>query len=57
MRPALLQTIRHLSQPTFYGGVAAESMYSHWEYFPSVSGHPTVKRKPRKVPNRNAGAL
>ena len=41
--------IRHLSQPTFYGGWPLKSC-THTGIFPSVSGHPAVKRKPRKVP-------
>ena len=28
--PVAPDVSRHLSQPTFYGGVAAEIMHSHW---------------------------
>ena len=41
--------IRHLSQPTFTVGWPLKSC-THTGIFPSVSGHPTEKRKPRKVP-------
>ena len=40
---------RHLSQPTFCGGAAAESC-THSGIFPSVSGSSAIKRKPRKLP-------
>ena len=42
--------IRHLSQPMFYCGWPLKSC-THTGIFPSVSGHPAVKCRLRKLPN------